>query len=132
MQLSLCKNNLLRMYGLSRLHMLQEMNLSNNAIVTIEGLKDLVHLRHLDLHGNKIKTVEHLNANVQLEYLNLSENCIGTISDISMLKNLKVSRTVQCVCVYFYVTIKENKKSKTAIETNGMLFLKFENIKTHR
>lgn len=80
--------------------MLQEMNLSNNAIVTIEGLKDLVHLRHLDLHGNKIKTVEHLNANVQLEHLNLSENCIGTISDISMLKNLKVSRNIRAVCIF--------------------------------
>lgn len=83
------------MYGLSRLHMLHEMNLSNNGIITIEGLKDLVHLRHLDLHGNNIKTVEHLNSNVQLEYLNLSENSIGTISDISMLKNLKVCMTIK-------------------------------------
>lgn len=98
--------------------MLQEMNLSNNAIVTIEGLKDLVHLRHLDLHGNHIKTVEHLNSNIQLEYLNLSENSIGTISDISMLKNLKVSCTIN---VYFYMTINE----KAATKTNAMLFLTF-------
>lgn len=90
MKISVCKNNLLRMYGLSRLHMLQEVNLSNNGIVTIEGVKELVQLRHLNLHGNNIKTIEHLNANVHLEHLNLSENSIGSISDISMLKNLKV------------------------------------------
>lgn len=81
------------MYGLSRLYLLQEINLSNNGIVTIEGLKELVNLRHLNLQGNNIKIVEHLNANVQLEHLNLSENNIGTISDISMLKNLKVWQT---------------------------------------
>lgn len=78
------------MYGMSRLTMLQEMNLSNNAIVTIEGLKELVHLRHLNLQGNNIKSIEHLNTNVKLEYLNLAENSIGSISDISVLKNLKV------------------------------------------
>lgn len=78
------------MYGLSRLNMLQEINLSNNSIVTIEGLKELAHLRHLNLQSNHIKSIEHLNTNVALEYLNLSENNIGTILDISMLKNLKV------------------------------------------
>lgn len=78
------------MFGLNRLHMLQELHLANNCILTIEGLKELVQLRHLDLHGNNIKAVEHLNTNQQLEYLNLSENSIGNITDISMLKNLKV------------------------------------------
>lgn len=80
------------MYGMSRLHWLQEINLSNNAIVTIEGLKELIHLRHLNLQGNNIKSIEHLNTNVQLEYLNLAENSIGSISDISVLKNLKVKK----------------------------------------
>lgn len=89
-QLSLCKNNLLRMYGVSRLHNLQELYLSNNGIITIEGLKELVQLRHLDLQSNNIKTIEHLGSNHQLEYLNLAENSIGNISDVSMLKNLKV------------------------------------------
>lgn len=77
--------------------MLQKMNLSNNAIV----------------HGNKIKTVEQLNANVQLEYFNLSGNCIVTNSDISMLKNPKVSRNART---------EETKKRKLK-QTNGMLFL---------
>lgn len=89
-QLSLHKNNLLRMYGVYRLHHLQELILSKNKILTIEGLKDLPHLKRLDLHGNSIKTIEHLNTNQQLEYLNLSENSMGNISDISMLKNLRV------------------------------------------
>lgn len=88
------------MYGLSRLHLLQEINLSNNAVVTIEGLKDLVHLRHLNLQGNTIKSIEHLNTNVQLEYLNLAENSIGSISDLSVLKNLKV-------LLYFFTTTRE-------------------------
>lgn len=79
------------MYGLSRLQLLQEINLSNNAVVTIEGLKELIHLRHLNLQGNTIKSIEHINTNVQLEYLNLAENSIGSISDISVLKNLKVT-----------------------------------------
>lgn len=81
---------MIRMFGLNRLHMLQELHLANNCILTIEGLKELAQLRHLDLHGNNIKAVEHLNTNQQLEYLNLSENSIGNITDISMLKNLKV------------------------------------------
>lgn len=79
------------MYGVCRLHLLQELHLTNNGILTIEGLKELVHLRHLDLQGNNIKTIEHLNSNLQLEYLNIAENSIGNISDISMLKNLKVN-----------------------------------------
>lgn len=90
LQLSLHKNNLLRMYGVYRLHFLQELNLSNNKILTIEGLKELTQLKHLNLQGNSIKSIEHLNTNLQLECLNLAENSIGSISDISMLKNLKV------------------------------------------
>lgn len=86
------------MYGMSRLHLLQEINLSNNSIVTIEGLKELIHLRCLNLQGNNIKTTEHLNSNVQLEYLNLAENSIGNISDISVLKNLKV---ILILCIFF-------------------------------
>lgn len=91
-QLSLSKNQLLRMYGVCRLHCLRELNLSFNGILSIEGLKDCIHLRHLNLEGNNIKTIEHLNNNVKLEYLNLAENSIGSISDISFLKNLKVSK----------------------------------------
>lgn len=85
------------------MHQLQELNLSHNGIITIEGLKDLIHLRHLNLQANNIKTVEHLNSNHQLEYLNLSENSIGNISDISMLKNLKVSLYLlfYCYCFFF-------------------------------
>lgn len=79
------------MYGVCRLHLLQELNLANNGILTIEGLKELTQLKHLNLQGNSIKTIEHLNSNYQLEHLNLAGNCIGSISDISFLKNLKVS-----------------------------------------
>ena len=89
-QLSLCKNQLLRMYGVCRLHNLQELHLAYNGILTIEGLKELQHLSHLNLEGNNIKAIEHLNTNIKLEYLNLSENSIGIISDISYLKCLKV------------------------------------------
>lgn len=81
------------MYGVCRLHHLRELNLSYNGILTIEGLKELSQLVHLNLEGNNIKTIEHLNANLKLEILNLSENSIGNITDISFLKNLKVSRT---------------------------------------
>ncbi|XP_058055745.1 uncharacterized protein LOC131207152 [Anopheles bellator] len=88
-KLSLCKNQLLRMYGVCRLHCLRELNLSCNGILTIEGLKDLVHLTHLNLECNNIKTIEHLNTNVNLQVLNLSENSITSVSDISFLKNLK-------------------------------------------
>lgn len=89
-QLSLCKNQLLRMYGVCRLHNLRELNLSFNGIITIEGLKDLSVLTVLNLEGNNIKTIEHLNTNYRLEVLNLSENSIGIITDMSYLKNLKV------------------------------------------
>lgn len=88
-QLSISKNSLMRMYGIGRLHFLQELNLSHNKILTIEGLKELSQLKHLDLQGNNIKTIEHLNSNVQLETLNLADNSIGSVSDISMLKSLK-------------------------------------------
>lgn len=79
------------MYGVSRLHNLRELNLSYNGILTIEALKECLHLTHLNLEGNSIKTIEHLNTNLKLEYLNLGENSIGIISDISFLKQLKVS-----------------------------------------
>lgn len=89
-QLSLCRNSLLRMYGVCRLHFLQELILTDNGILTIEGLKELTQLKHLNLQGNSIKTIEHLNSNYQLEYLNLGGNSIGSITDISFLKNLRV------------------------------------------
>lgn len=88
-QLSLSKNQLLRMYGVCRLHCLRELNLSFNGILSIEGLKDCVHLRVLNLEGNNIKTIEHLNTNVNLEVLNLAENSIGSISDVSYLRSLR-------------------------------------------
>lgn len=89
-QLSLRNNQLLRMYGVSRLHNLRELNLGYNGILTIEALKECIHLTHLNLEGNSIKTIEHLNTNLKLEFLNLGENSIGIISDISFLKQLKV------------------------------------------
>lgn len=84
------KNQLLRMYGLHRLHSLVELDLSHNGILTIEGLKELTQLNHLNLAGNNIKSIEHLTTNTRLEHLNLSENSIGNLSDISNLKVLKV------------------------------------------
>lgn len=90
LQLSLSKNQLLRMYGVCRLHCLRDLNISFNGILSIEGLKECVNLRYLNLEGNNIKTIEHLNTNIKLEFLNLAENSIGSISDISFLKSLKV------------------------------------------
>lgn len=90
LQLSLRNNQLLRMYGVSRLRDLRELNLSYNGILTIEALKELQSLTHLNLEGNSIKTIEHLNTNLKLEYLNLGENILNSIGDISFLKQLKV------------------------------------------
>ena len=118
------------MYGLSRLHLLQEINLSNNAVVTIEGLKELVHLRHLNLQGNTIKSIEHLNTNVQLEYLNLAENSIGSISDISVLKNLKVQFfTMTREKFYFFIRDTENSLIFQVLVTMTM---NFAECYTHR
>ncbi|XP_025831949.1 centrosomal protein of 97 kDa [Agrilus planipennis] len=87
--LSAVKNQLLRMYGVCRLHCLHTLNLAHNGILTIEGLKELVNIKHLCLAGNSIKTIEHLNTNVNLEHLDLSVNSITHVSDLSFLKNLK-------------------------------------------
>lgn len=97
LQLSLRKNSLLRMYGVSRLHNLRVLNLSYNAIIGIEALKECIHLTHLNLEGNQIKTIEHLNTNLKLEYLNLGENSIGVVNDISFLKHLKVRYHIHLV-----------------------------------
>lgn len=87
------------MYGVSRLHNLRELNISYNGIMSIESLKDCLHLTHLNLEGNSIKTIEHLNTNLKLEYLNLGENSISIISDISFLKQLKVSSIIYCLII---------------------------------
>lgn len=89
-QLSVCKNQLFRMYGVCRLHHLQQLHLAYNGILTIEGMKELSQLRHLNLEGNNIKAIEHLTTNCKLEFLNLAENSIASISDLSYLKCLKV------------------------------------------
>jgi centrosomal protein CEP97 len=54
-QLSVTHNQLLRMYGVARLHGLTTLNLAHNGILTIEGLKELVHLKWLCLAANSIK-----------------------------------------------------------------------------
>lgn len=94
------------MYGVCRLHQLQELNLANNGILTIEGLKELTQLVHLNLEGNNIKTIEHLNTNLKLEYLNLSENSIGNISDISYLKSLKVRQITFITSLFITIDIE--------------------------
>ncbi|PSN42828.1 hypothetical protein C0J52_14402 [Blattella germanica] len=55
-KLSATHNQLLRMYGIARLHGITTLNLSHNSILTIEGLKDLVHLKWLCLAANNIKS----------------------------------------------------------------------------
>jgi len=57
-QLSIVRNQLLRMYGISKLHNLVTLNLANNGILTIEGIKDMINLQTLCLAGNNIK-VKH-------------------------------------------------------------------------
>lgn len=54
-QLSIIRNQLLRMYGVSKLHNLVTLNLANNGILTIEGIKDMINLQTLCLAGNNIK-----------------------------------------------------------------------------
>lgn len=98
----MCKNQLLRMYGVCRLHHLQQLHLAYNGILTVEGMKELTQLRHLNLEGNNIKAIEHLTTNCKLEYLNLSENSIASISDLSYLKCLKV----RIANIYLYHFIK--------------------------
>ncbi|KAF2904946.1 hypothetical protein ILUMI_01227 [Ignelater luminosus] len=88
-KLSAVRNQLLRMYGVCRLHLLHTLNLAHNGILTIEGLKELTNLKCLCLAGNSIKTIEHLNTNINLEHLDLSENSITHITDLSFLKNVK-------------------------------------------
>lgn len=105
------------MFGVSRLHLLQELHLADNGILTIEGLKDLVHLKHLNLKGNCIKTIEHINTNLKLEHLNLSENNITAISDISFLKNLKVSKcSSDFLKISVFTSLGVLEKNKTSIE----------------
>ncbi|KAG5883926.1 hypothetical protein JTB14_032149 [Gonioctena quinquepunctata] len=89
LKLSAVRNQLLRMYGVCRLHSLHTLNLSHNGILTIEGLKELTSLKWLCLAGNSIKTIEHLNTNINLEHLDLSENAVTNITDLSFLQNLK-------------------------------------------
>nr|XP_023019843.1 centrosomal protein of 97 kDa [Leptinotarsa decemlineata] len=57
LKLSAVRNQLLRMYGVCRLHSLHTLNLSHNGILTIEGLKELVSLKWLCLAGNSIKYI---------------------------------------------------------------------------
>uniref|UniRef100_T1J4N6 Centrosomal protein of 97 kDa n=1 Tax=Strigamia maritima TaxID=126957 RepID=T1J4N6_STRMM len=86
--LSAADNELVRMYGVSKLINLRILDLSQNNIVCVEGLKELPHLQWLNLAGNNIKAIDHLNTNSILEHLDLSDNNITHLSDISFLKVL--------------------------------------------
>ena len=67
-QLNASRNQLIRMYHLTKLHHLVKIDLSNNHILSIEGLKELKNLEHLNLSHNNIK--------VSLSSLDLSEKHI--------------------------------------------------------
>jgi Leucine-rich repeat (LRR) protein len=82
------------MFQVSKLSHLKILNLSHNCIVSMEGLKELKLLSWLSLASNSIKGIEQLNQNVRLEHLDLSDNAIPAVTDISHLKNLKVSRII--------------------------------------
>ena len=91
LQLSACNNELVRMSQVCKLNHLKILNLSNNNIEFMDGLKELKLLSWLGLANNKIKSVQQLNQCVHLEHLDLSGNFIQHLSDLSYLKNLKVS-----------------------------------------
>lgn len=79
-QFSAVRNQLLRMYGVCRLHSLHTLNLSYNGILTIEGLKELVSLKWLCLGGNSIKVWQMCLHNWVFEYFNFSVNILFVIS----------------------------------------------------
>ena len=80
------------MLQVSKLHHLKILNLAQNKIQNLEGIKDLKLLTWLSLAQNEIKSIEPLlTQNVHLEHLDLSDNRISHVSDLSYLKNLKVS-----------------------------------------
>jgi protein phosphatase 1 regulatory subunit 7 len=82
---------------------LKELNLSYNHIKTIKNLKHLQNLENLDLSHNRIKYIQNLLHLSQLKYLNLSHNKIETIESLCGLKNLK-----KLNLSYNYIRASEN------------------------
>ena len=88
------------MFQVSKLSHLKILNLAHNSIVTMEGLKELKLLTWLSLASNSLKGIENLNQNIHLEHLDLADNVIQQITDISYLKNLKVSSKNAFKCTF--------------------------------
>ena len=100
------------MLQIAKLHHLKILNLPQNCLSTIEGLKDLKLLTWLGLSGNRICTIESLSQNIHLEHLDLSDNKITCVSDISYLKNLKVSISFTVIHSHFLYNDNYHNKSQ--------------------
>ncbi len=86
---------------LSKLKMLEELELRDNQIEDISPLRGLVSLQVLDLRENRIKEIYSLSELVNLIELNLRDNDVEDISPIAKLKKLT------------YLNVHSNNKIKT-------------------
>ncbi len=58
--LSMNKNKMTNLNGITKLFNLQEFSIQENEITTLEGLSDLPKLTKLMLNGNKLDKLDHL------------------------------------------------------------------------
>ena len=87
--LSVFKNSLKDMRGLSGLDRLSEIRLVDCAIQDAESLSELQQIIALDLRKNKISDIKPLTKLVQIKYLNLRNNEIKNLEGLSSISGLE-------------------------------------------
>lgn len=75
-KLSIARNSIEEITGLSNLIQLKELNISRNNISDISKLQNLTQLRELDISWNFISEIDDLVYLSELRELNLHQNCI--------------------------------------------------------
>lgn len=66
---------------ISKLSLLEELNLNNNGLMHITQLKHNACLKKLHLRHNKLTNIEYFNQNRELEFLDISENELTTLNE---------------------------------------------------
>lgn len=93
-RLNLENFGLLEINHLDNCIVLNWLSLAKNEISAVSGMSCLTNLVFLDLSFNRIEKIENLDALIKLESIDLRKNMIRSVENINSLANLPVLRTL--------------------------------------
>ena len=94
-QLNLSYNAVSRVEGLASLRFLVELNLAENSLSRIEGIFHMQHLERLNLCGNRIERLPSRLSSLPLSALRLNRNRLCDLQDLEVFQGMHTLRNLR-------------------------------------